>query len=71
MNLFSGNGLILAGVLLIVGGFCYKLGLLSWFGQLPGDLRIERGNTRVFIPLTSMLLVSIGVSLLLSFLRRF
>ena len=45
-------------------------GALSWFGRLPGDIRIERGNTRVYIPLVSMLLVSVVVSIVLSLFRR-
>lgn len=45
--------------------------LVSWFGRLPGDIDIERGGTRVFIPLTSMIVVSIVLTLLLNlFMRR-
>ncbi len=39
---------------------------LSWFGHLPGDLRLERGSSRVFIPITSMLLASVVLSLVLN-----
>ena len=70
MTPLTGNALIAAGALLIVAGFCFKFGLLSWFGQLPGDIRIERGNTRLFIPFTSMILLSVVLSALLSLLRR-
>lgn len=45
-------------------------GLLSWFGKLPGDIHIEKGNSRIFIPVTSMLLVSIVLSLVVSVLNR-
>jgi hypothetical protein len=49
-------------------------GALSWFGRLPGDLRFGGENGRVFVPITSMLLLSIGVSALLNlafwFFRR-
>ncbi|MGO9653121.1 DUF2905 domain-containing protein, partial [Mycobacterium sp.] len=38
----------------------------SWFGRLPGDIRVERDNVRVYIPVVSMLLVSVAASLLLS-----
>ncbi|WP_433299219.1 DUF2905 domain-containing protein [Pseudonocardia sp. CA-142604] len=31
--------------------------LLSWLGHLPADIRIVSGNTRIYIPITSMLLV--------------
>lgn len=45
-------------------------GGLSWFGRLPGDIRMERGNARVYIPLVSMLIVSVVVSIVLSLFRR-
>jgi hypothetical protein len=59
-----GAGLVIVGVLVWSGA-------LSWFGRLPGDIRIERDSVRVYIPLASMLLVSAGLSLLLYLLRRF
>lgn len=43
--------------------------LFSWFGRLPGDIHIRSENTSVFIPLTSMILVSVVVSLLLRLFR--
>ena len=58
-----GPFLIGAGVLLIVAGLIITFGggLLGWFGHLPGDIRIERDserdNVRVFIPITSMILI--------------
>jgi hypothetical protein len=62
--------LIAAGVLaVIVGGLAY-LGLLGWFGNLPGDIRIEGERTRFYFPITSMILVSVVLSLVLSLLRR-
>ncbi len=65
-----GPWLILAGVALILAGLLTWTGGLSWFGRLPGDIRLESGNSRVFIPITSMILVSLALSLLLSLLRR-
>ena len=59
-----GVGAILIGLLIFVGG-------LSWFGRLPGDIRIDNGNVHLFIPITSMLLVSLVLSLLSFLLRRF
>jgi hypothetical protein len=44
--------------------------MLSWFGRLPGDIRIERPHTRIYVPITSMLLVSVVLSLLVTLLRR-
>lgn len=65
-----GNGLIIAGVLLILSGVAYKFGLLSWFGNLPGDIKYEGKNTTFYFPIVTMLLISIILSLLLSFFRR-
>ena len=62
--------IILIGVLIIVIGLLVWSGALSWFGRLPGDLRIERPGVRVFIPITSMILVSLALSLLAALLRR-
>jgi hypothetical protein len=46
-------------------------GLFGWFGRLPGDIRIEGENRYVFIPITSMIVVSIIVTLILNlFFRR-
>ena len=39
--------------------------LLTWFGRLPGDVRIEREGFRLYFPITSMILVSIALSLLM------
>lgn len=70
MNADVGRLLIVAGVVAIVLGLLVRTGALGWFGDLPGDIRITWGRTRVFVPLTSMLVVSIVLSVVLSFLRR-
>jgi len=66
-------GLLIAtiGIVLVVLGLFVATGALSWFGRLPGDIRIESGNTRVYIPITTMLLLSVGLSLLAAIFRRF
>jgi hypothetical protein len=67
-----GLGLLIVGlgVLTIAVGVLVMTGALSWFGRLPGDIRIEGEQTRVYIPITSMILVSVVVSLLLALFRR-
>jgi hypothetical protein len=66
------------GVLIIVGGACLILvgllvysGLFNWFGRLPGDIRYEGERTRVYVPIVSMLIISLILSLILYLLRRF
>ncbi len=66
----AGILLIVAGVALVVVGLLVISGGLSWFGRLPGDIRIERGNVRFYFPLVSMLLVSLALTLILSLLRK-
>jgi len=66
------NVLILVGAGIIVIGVIlrYFPGLFSWFGNLPGDIRRETDNTTIFIPITSMLVVSVVGSVVLSLLSR-
>jgi hypothetical protein len=65
-----GLWIVAAGIVLVVIGLLVWAGGLSWFGHLPGDIRIERGGTRVFIPITSMLLVSVVLTVLVNLARR-
>ncbi|MCA1576898.1 MAG: DUF2905 domain-containing protein [Acidobacteria bacterium] len=62
---------VIAGVFIVVVGLLIYSGALSWFGRLPGDIRYESGSVRVYIPLVSMLLISIVLMVVLSLLRRF
>lgn len=61
---------IAGGVALVAVGLLIWSGGLSWFGRLPGDIRYERGNTRVYAPIVSMLLVSVVISLVVALARR-
>lgn len=69
----SGKLFIYAGLALLAIGLAvsYAPWLFSWFGRLPGDIRIEEENRRIFFPITSMLLISALLSLILNlFFRR-
>jgi NAD/NADP transhydrogenase beta subunit len=65
MNQTLGGSLVVVGLVLVAVGVLAYTGLLAWFGRLPGDISFESGNTRVFIPITSMLVVSVVLSLIL------
>jgi hypothetical protein len=67
-----GRSLILAGCILIAVGAILHFApwLLNWFGKLPGDIRIETGRSKIFIPVTSMLVVSIILTLLINLFKR-
>jgi hypothetical protein len=60
--------LVAAGILIVMLGILAWAGWLSWFGRLPGDIRIDHGNVRVYFPVVSMLLLSIAASVLLTVL---
>lgn len=61
---------LLAGLLLALVGVLIYTGALSWFGRLPGDIRIEKEHTRIYMPITSMLLVSAALSILMYLIGR-
>jgi Protein of unknown function (DUF2905) len=71
MNASSGPAIVAAGVVIVLIGLAVWSGGLGWFGRLPGDIRIERDSMRVYIPIVSMLIVSVVLSLLLYLINRF
>jgi hypothetical protein len=71
MNRTLGLLIIVGGLCLIVIGVLVFSGALNWFGRLPGDIRYEGENTRVYFPIVSMLIISIALSLLFYLIRKF
>jgi ribose/xylose/arabinose/galactoside ABC-type transport system permease subunit len=69
MTSSPGPLLVTLGVVLILVGLLVWAGGFKWFGHLPGDIRIERDSVRIYVPLASMLVVSVVLSLVL-YLRR-
>ncbi|MFD2213826.1 DUF2905 domain-containing protein [Metabacillus endolithicus] len=62
---FSKVLMIIGGILLIVGFF------MQFIGKLPGDIVFKKGNTTVFFPIVTCIVISIVLSLVFSFLGRF
>jgi hypothetical protein len=71
MNRFFGLWVIVGGICLIVIGLLILSGGFNWFGKLPGDIRYEGDRAGVYIPIVSMLLVSLALSLIFYLIRRF
>lgn len=67
-----GKYLALLGLFLLGFGLLLYLAgdKLSWFGNLPGDIKIKRENLTLYIPLSSMLLISLTISLILWLLKK-
>lgn len=65
-----GKLLVIAGLVLVAVGVVWMLGERIGLGRLPGDVLIEREGTRIYIPITTSLLISAVLSLVLWILSR-
>ncbi|NJN66532.1 MAG: DUF2905 domain-containing protein [Chloroflexaceae bacterium] len=66
-----GRWCVVAGVvLLVVGGILLLVGHLPWSGRLPGDIVIDRDHLKVFIPLGTMLVVSLVLTVVVNVVLR-
>jgi len=61
----DGDILIAVGICFIVAGIAFKVGLLSWFGNLPGDFHYRGEHFTFYFPFTSTVLISAILSILL------
>ena len=68
-----GKTLVGAGAVLVAVGLMIWLAAdkLSWFGRLPGDLRIEKPGFQLYAPLMTSLLLSIGLTLAFWLFNKF
>lgn len=68
-----GKTIIVIGILIVVAGVIIWLfgDKLRWLGKLPGDIRIERENFRFYMPITTMIIISIVLSAILWLVRQF
>jgi len=66
-----GKFVALAGAaLLILGGLIWLMGKVPFLGNLPGDIRFQRGNVSCFFPLMTMILLSVLLTLVLNIVVR-
>lgn len=71
MNPDVGRVLLVVGLLLVVVGGLAALGVRLPFGRLPGDIAIEGERGGIYIPIVTMIVVSIVLTVLVNlFLRR-
>jgi hypothetical protein len=63
--------LVVSGLILVGVGLVFVFGSGIGIGRLPGDIQIERGNTRFYFPIVSCLVLSAALSLVLWLLRFF
>ena len=66
-----GRILIVVGIVLVVVGGLAVLGVRLPFGRLPGDIAIEGERGGIYIPIVTMLIISVVLTVLVNlFLRR-
>jgi hypothetical protein len=72
MGDFFGKGLLIIGIVCVILGviLLYFKNLFSWFGHLPGDIRIEKENMYFFFPVTSLILISVVINIILWLIRK-
>jgi hypothetical protein len=67
-----GKLIVIIGVITTLVGLVMWSGFTpKWLGRLPGDIRIERGHSTFYFPIVTCIIVSIALSLLLSFFSIF
>lgn len=63
--------LVVIGILILVVGLLWPwIGRIP-LGRLPGDIIISKPNVKIYIPIGTMIVVSIAVSLILWLIRKF
>jgi hypothetical protein len=70
MERSTGMVLVVVGVGVVLLGVLVMSGALSWFGRLPGDIRVEGERTRVFVPIVSMLVISVVLTVAVNLAGR-
>jgi len=67
---FSRVCLLLGTILLVVGIVLKGFEPFAWFGRLPGDISYKSGSVTVWVPITSMLVVSVLATIVMKLANR-
>lgn len=62
--------LIGVGVIFIIAGVVWLVGERVGLGRLPGDIVIQRGHVRIYLPIATSIVVSVVLSLIFWLLNR-
>ncbi len=57
-------------ILLSMGFFLFILGRIPFFGKMPGDIYIKRGNFIFYFPIVTSILISIILTIILNLFLR-
>jgi hypothetical protein len=70
MNALSKTLIILGGVLIVAGLIWHFTNGRIPLGRLPGDFRYESENTKIYVPITTSIVISVLLSLLAYLFRK-
>jgi hypothetical protein len=62
--------LLLGGLIVLAGLGLMLLGRVPFFGRLPGDLTVSRGNWSCYVPIISSILLSLLLTLVLNMIMH-
>ncbi|HEX8461769.1 MAG TPA: DUF2905 domain-containing protein [Segetibacter sp.] len=73
MNQQSGKYIILIGVAIVAVGILIYFfhNKLHWLGRLPGDIRVEKENFKLYFPITTMILLSLLLTIIVNIVKKF
>jgi spore maturation protein SpmB len=71
--MINGKYIIAVGLIIVlIGTLMYFLGnKFSWIGRLPGDIRIEKENFKLYFPITTLLIISILTNVVIWIFKKF
>ena len=58
--------LVIGGAIVLLGAAVLLAGRVPWLGRLPGDILIRRGNSTIFIPIVTCLVVSLILTVIIN-----
>ena len=72
MDQQTGKYLIVAGVMIVIAGVVVYFfhDFFRWFGRLPGDIRVEKGNYRFYFPVVTMIVISLLLTIIANIVKR-
>lgn len=67
-----GKSIILIGIFIVITGVVIWLwgDKLRWLGKLPGNIRVEKENFSFYMPITTMIIISVVISVILWLIKK-
>jgi len=69
----TGKYIIVFGLIVVMAGIIIYFfhDKLHWIGRLPGDVRVEKENSRFYFPITTMIIFSLILTILVNLIKKF